>query len=182
MEQQQGIPTTSVLRTIFDCARVLPLREAVVIADSALRKGLVTPEKLRSRRAFGRGAARVRKVVRLADPRSESVLESVLRVLLVENGLSPPRTQYVVRDECGVVARADFAWPEQRVLVEADGFEFHRDRGAYRADRRKGNAFAGLGWRLLRFRWEDVLYNPAYVVRVVSEEVNRERSRTQSAA
>ena len=169
-----GLRVTNVLRTVTDCARALPLAEAVVIADSALRKGLITIEELRAEASGTRGprAGRIRQVARLADRNAGSVLESLLRVLLVENGLAPERTQYAVLDEDGcVVAWVDFAYLLARLLVEADGFEFHRDRADYRKDRRRANAFCRLEWRLLRFTWEDVRFDPTYVVEAVACEL-----------
>ncbi|HVF21253.1 MAG TPA: DUF559 domain-containing protein [Mycobacteriales bacterium] len=58
----------------------------------------------------------------------------------------------------------DFAWPENRLIVEADGYEFHRSRASYRDDRRCGNAYTRAGWRFLRFSWEDVVDHPDEVV------------------
>jgi hypothetical protein len=89
IHQRAVVAVTSVLRTVLDCARTLPIRHAVVIADSALRNGLVSHEELLAacRAATGRGSDRVRRVGELADPASASVLESLLRVLLAENGL-----------------------------------------------------------------------------------------------
>ncbi|GAA0316846.1 DUF559 domain-containing protein [Actinoallomurus spadix] len=104
------------------------------------------------------------------DPRSGSVLESALRMLLIEHEMRPPRTQYEMRAVSGRhLARVDFAWPELRVIVEADGFAYHRDRRAYLRDRTLGNACTLAGWRLLRFSWEDVFRHPAYVVRSARE-------------
>lgn len=171
---RHGLPVTGPVQTVLDCARVLPLDEAVVIADSALRRGLVTLRELRTAAAKvrGRDGPRVRRVVALADPRCGSVLESLLRVLLVQNGLTPDHTQLEIRDERGrFVARVDFAWLRARLIVEADGFEFHSARGDYRKDRRRGNAFCRLDWSLLRFTWEDVRLHPEYVLEAVRFEL-----------
>jgi Transcriptional regulator, AbiEi antitoxin/Protein of unknown function (DUF559) len=165
----QGVAVTSPLRTVLDCARTLPLAQAVAITDSALRSGLDLGE-LRSSAAstIGPGAVKVRRVAALADPRAGSVLESLLRVLLVLAGLPPSHTQFVVRDAEGrLVAVVDFGYELQRLLVEADGFAFHRERQDYRSDRRKANAFLIGGWMLLRFSWEDVMGSPDYVVETV---------------
>lgn len=95
---------------------------------------------------------------RLVDPDCGSVLESLCRVLLLLAGLGPVETQLVVRSRTGqFVGRVDFAWSKERLVVETDGFAFHADRRAYRADRRRGNALVLAGWRLLRFSWEDVV-------------------------
>lgn len=189
-----GMRVTPVLRTVLDCAATLALPEAVVVADSALRAGLLTRDELVSaaRGLRGRHARRVRRVAALADERSGSVLESLLRVLLVEAGLPPDASQLVVRDERGrVVARVDFAYLRARLVVEADGFEFHRERADYRSDRRRGNACARADWTVLRFSWEDVRLRPEYVVEAVRYElakpVRRDRvqggpRRTQRAA
>ncbi|MGH8893071.1 MAG: type IV toxin-antitoxin system AbiEi family antitoxin domain-containing protein [Actinomycetes bacterium] len=191
-EVRRGLRVTTPLRTVLDCARVLPVSEAVVIADSAMRKGLVTVDELRAAaaRTRGKNAPPVRRMARMVDPKSGSVLESLIRVLLLENGLAPDETQWVVRDDRGhAVARVDFVWPRARLVVEADGFEFHRERSDYRTDRRRANAFCRLDWRLLRFSWEDVRFDPDYVVDAVRHELaktvptrSRRHTSTQKAA
>ena len=173
-EVRHGLRVTSALRTVLDCARDLSLPEAVVIADSALRHGLITIQELRRAAggARGRAAGRVQRVAALADPRCGSVLESLLRVLLVEAGLLPDRTQHAIYDDSGrLVAIVDFAWLRARLIVEADGFEFHRDRSDYRKDRRRANAYCRYDWRLLRFSWEDVRFDPDYVIEAVRHEL-----------
>lgn len=189
---RHGLQVTTPLRTVLDCARVLSTAHAVVIADSALRKGLVTIDELQSAATAvnGRHAISVRRVAALADPRCGSVLESLLRVLLVEAGLLPDRTQWTIRDHEGVfVAVVDFAWLGARLIVEADGFEFHRERSDYRKDRRRANAYCRLDWRLLRFTWEDIRLEPDYVVDAVRHELakplpqlQRRSTSTQRAA
>ena len=190
---RQGLKVTTALRTVLDCAATLALDDAVVIADSALRKRLITLDELRTAAAEirGRHGPRCRRVAEIADPESGSVLESLLRVLLVEAGLTPDETQFHVLDDQGmVVARVDFAYVSARLIVEADGFEFHRGRADYRKDRRRANAFCRADWSLLRFTWEDVRFDPGYVIATVRAELakppRRVRSRgrlsTQSAA
>ncbi|MCO6006314.1 DUF559 domain-containing protein [Actinoallomurus purpureus] len=163
-----GIPVTTPFRTVLDCARALEPTEAVTIADSAVRQALVSSADLRdaARETRGRGAGRLRHVIDCCDPGSGSVLESALRMLLIEHGIRPAASQYQMRAVSGRhLATVDFAWPDLRVIVEADGFAYHRDRKAYLRDRTLGNACTLAGWRLLRFSWEDVFRHPAYVVR-----------------
>ena len=166
--RRDGVRLTTVLRTVLDLCRTLPLPEAVACADSALRHGRLQVAELR--RALcalpaGRGRARVARVVALVDPRCGSVLESLLRVLLHVHGVRAPRTQVTVRARDGrIVGRVDFAWPDVGLVVEADGFAFHADRRAYRDDRHRSNALVLDGWRVLRFSWEDVLQHPERVV------------------
>jgi very-short-patch-repair endonuclease len=169
--RRDGVRVTTVLRTVLDLCRCLPLAEAVAVTDSALRRGTVTLSALRGALCalpVGKGRRAVARVLALADPACGSVLESLLRVLLHERGLPAPRTQVVVRSRAGAtIGRVDFAWPDVGLLVEADGFAFHADRRRYRNDRRRANALVLAGWRLLRFSWEDVLHDPDAVVECV---------------
>lgn len=168
VEVVEDVRVTTLPRTLRDLAVVLPVGPAVAAVDSALRQLLTTFDELTLRHAFGRGSDRRRRVGTLADPDSGSVLESMLRVLLAEAGLPAPQTQYRVLDERGrFVARVDFCWPAARLVVEADGYAFHSDREAYRNDRRRLNQLELLGWRVLRFSWEDVVGRPEAVVAAV---------------
>jgi very-short-patch-repair endonuclease len=176
-EVRRGVRVTTPLRTVLDCAAELELACAVVVADSALRDGHLTLDELRTAAAAvrGRHAGKVRKMAALADDRSGSVLESLLRVLLVEAGLGPDECQWTVRDQnARFVARVDFAYLSARLIVEADGFEFHRERADYRKDRRRANAYCRADWSLLRFSWEDVRHDPDYVIDAVRHELAKE--------
>jgi len=167
-DARDGLACTSIARTLLDLARVLPLDQAVVAADSALRLGVVRLEDLSAMGTkTGRGAARIRRVLKHADPKCGSVLESLLRVLLAQAGIPTPVTQYRVLDHGGEVARVDFCWPAARLVVEADGYAFHSSRDDYRRDRRRMNELERLGWRVLRFSWEDVTQRPDHVVGLV---------------
>lgn len=115
-EVRDGLRVTTVVRTLLDCAATLALEEAVVIVDSALRLGCVVLAELEvaASRVRGRHATRVRAVMRLVDPRAESVLESLLRVLLAMAGLAPDESQYVIQDRSGRMARADLSKAPRR--------------------------------------------------------------------
>ncbi|MFK4082988.1 hypothetical protein ACI2LF_02695 [Kribbella sp. NPDC020789] len=79
---------TTPVRTVLDCIRILPLREGLAIADSALRKGMDHDELLQTAaRLRGPHRRRIRQTAALADGRAESVLESALRALLIEAGI-----------------------------------------------------------------------------------------------
>jgi very-short-patch-repair endonuclease len=166
-----GIPCTGALRTAADLCRVLTHEEAVVAVDSTLRACPSLEGDLMARlsSSWGRGASAVRAAAAAADPLSGSVLETLLRLVLRGSGLTP-LSQHVIRDRDGsFVARVDFCWPAQRLIVEADGFAYHSDRAAYRKDRDRLNALERLGWRVLRFTWEDVRGRPTHVVSCVLE-------------
>lgn len=154
-----GLPATSATRTVLDAARLWGFRQAVVTADHALRLGLTTPAQLvelAGRRPSWPRAGRVSQVVRFADGRSESVGESVARVVFAEEGVPAPLLQYEVHDAGELVARLDFCWKEQRVVGEFDGRIKYTDRDALIREKRREDRLRALGWRFLRFGWEDL--------------------------
>jgi very-short-patch-repair endonuclease len=157
--------------TVLACAAELPLAEAVVVVDSALRVRRCTRAELVTALERRRGVGELqhlRHALRWCDARSGSVLESLLRVLLLDAGLPPPRTQHVLHDPLtGRVRRVDFAWLEQRLVVEADGRRWHDPRDVRDDDRRRDNGWAVLGWRVLRFTWADVVADSGGVVQAV---------------
>lgn len=168
----EGLPVTTALVTVVECALTRPLREAVVIADSALRRGLITLDELvaavgaRSRRP---GARRLRRVLEFVDPACESVLESLFRVLALEHGLHPESQVTVRRPGGGRVGRFDFCFRQQRLIVECDGRRWHDPEDVREKDRRKDNELARLRWRLLRITWDDVVHHPDYVGRLLKD-------------
>ena len=96
-----GMWVTTAEQTVVDLALSVPPLEAVVACDSALRGGHVTLAGLRAHVGRLRGrrhAARLERVLDLADPDSGSVLESVLRVRMVQDGIDGFTTQAVIRD------------------------------------------------------------------------------------
>lgn len=153
----EGLRVTGLIGTLRGCAQDRPLNEAVTVVDSALRRRLTRPSALTHGGALGRAIA-------LADPLSGSLLESALRVLLMEAGLPAPRTQYVIRDGRSFIARVDFCWPDHGLIVESDGRRWHDPEDVRTFDRKRANACAQRGWRLLRFTWAEVLHDPAYVI------------------
>lgn len=156
----ERLRVTSPVQTVLDGARTLPLLEAVVLCDSALRSGLVRMPELEAAAVRLRGlegADRVREVLALSDELAGSVLERVLRVRLVQAGLCGT-TQVPLHDRHGrPVLRADFCFAVQRLVIEVDGAAWHRDAAR---DRARDNALAAAGWRVLRFTWAEVVHGP----------------------
>jgi very-short-patch-repair endonuclease len=150
---------TTPAQTVVDCCLGLPLVEAVVVCDSALRSGDVSLAELwaAAKRLPGvREAARVRRALRLADVASGSVLESVLRVRMHLAGIGGFTSQYTVRVVDGVMHRVDFCFVGARLIVETDGAKWHPDPTP---DRLRDNALVAAGFRVLRYSWADVVHD-----------------------
>lgn len=166
------LPGTAPLRvelpasTVLTCAARLPRLDAVVLLDSALRSGVVDLGQLwaaYSDRACHPGTRRVAAVLSECDPHAGSVLESLSRILFRDADLPAPLTQLPLD---GGRIRADFAWPEARLVVEVDGARWHPDAPR---DQARDNRLAVLGWRVLRFTWGQVVNEPWLVVDLVRE-------------
>ncbi|MEU4775252.1 DUF559 domain-containing protein [Micromonospora sp. NPDC023644] len=175
-----GLPVTTPLRTAFDLGRQRPRAEALVAVDALLHRRVV---KLPALRAYADAQPRwpglplLREVLALAEPLSESPMESRLRLLLLDAGLPPPTAQHDVRDATGrFVGRVDLAWPELRVAVEYDG-DHHRERAHFRQDVARLNALRAAGWVVLRFTADDVLRYRTRTVRLVTAALHERAGR-----
>jgi very-short-patch-repair endonuclease len=62
---------------------------------------------------------------------------------------------------------ADFVWRAAKLIVEADGFEHHRQRAAFEADRARDAELALMGWRVVRFTWRQLTGDPAGVAATI---------------
>jgi very-short-patch-repair endonuclease len=171
--ERLGFRLTAPARTWRDLAATLVPGALLAVSDQLLahwcdREDLQAQLRLRP---SGRGAARARDVLPIADRRAESPMESVLRWLLHAAGVPAPELQYVIRTGSGDF-RADFAWPESRVLVEFDG-AVHREGGVFVRDLRRQNALIAAGWTVLRFSGADVLGRPDEVVSEILRALGR---------
>lgn len=162
--ERLGMRMTTPQRTWRDLAATLSPPALLAVTDQLLRF-LCTSAELHAQLALrpsGRGSARARAVLPVADPRAESPMESVLRWLLHAAGVPRPDLQHVIWTPAGQF-RADFAWPERKVLVEFDG-AIHREGRVFLRDLRRQNALVAAGWTVLRFSGADVLGRPEEVV------------------
>jgi hypothetical protein len=162
-------------RTWRDLAMVLAPAALLAVTDQVLGMGctIVDLQTQLARRPSGRGSARARTVLPVADPRAESPMESVLRWLLIAAGLPRPVLQHDVHDADGrFIGRADIAWPDRKVLVEFDG-DIHRERDVFVNDLRRQNQLVAAGWVVLRFTSADVLGRPEEVIAQIRRAILR---------
>lgn len=172
----RGVEVTTALRTCLDLARHASLEDAVAIVDGFLRKKLVTHDEFlaAAARVAGPGRMRVQTVASLVDSKSGSVLESLARVLLWRNGLCPPVSQHpLAHAASGWRGYLDFAWPQLKVALECDGYEWHAERVPFQKDRRRWSTLSRLDWRCGVVTWFDVTCDPSYVVTLVAELLGR---------
>jgi hypothetical protein len=86
---------------------------------------------------------------------TRSDLEERFLALCDGAGIDRPRVNAHVEG-----LEVDFAWPRHRLVVETDGWEYHRTRAAFENDRRRDAALARAGWRTLRFTHRQIAGAP----------------------
>jgi len=159
-----GIPVTSASRTLIDLAAVVPRGVVEEALDDALRRRLTTLSGLRARlRHLGgsgrTGTAAIRALLEQRDPRSaipESVFETRLLRALRAARLPKPVLQHRIYDGRRLVAVVDFAYPAERVAIEADGYRWHSGRARWARDLARRNTLTALGWRIVHVAWHDL--------------------------
>lgn len=157
--RRHGIPVTTAPRTVVDLAGDLSLPDLEELVNEVQVRRLASPAALRRALDRGgprRGAGRLRAI--LAEPDrgiTRSRAERRLRGILRSAGLPAPRTN----------ARAagyehDMLWPEQRLIVEFDGFAAHGTRRAFERDRRRDALLQVAGYRIVRVTWRQIEDEP----------------------
>jgi very-short-patch-repair endonuclease len=144
--------------------------------DNALIQRKATPPKLLEAvdRLCVRGRPGATPFRELARERtgvgvSESVLETRLLRLIRAAGLPLPVPQYEVRVDGKLIARVDFAYPDRRIALEADGYAFHAGKSDWSRNLARQNALTRLRWRMLHFTWDDVRARPETVIALIAE-------------
>lgn len=167
-----GIPVTTPARTLLDLASVVSREELEEAVDDALPRGLVSLPRLRwmLNRPDNKGRpgiARLRAVVEACEPGAsvpQSVFERRLLRTICRGGLPEPIPQHEIRNRGRMVARVDYAYPETRLAIEADGYRWHSGRANWERDRARLNELTLLGWRIIHVTWSELIRNPDAVV------------------
>lgn len=183
----RGLVVTGLARTGLDAVADRPLPHALLVLDAVARRLLqqrypqlpvgrvVAESDLRlealallgasaGRRCDQAGARGLATAVALTDARSESPLESWSRAVFLLAGLPRPLLQLPVRGESRREYRADFAWPDQRVLGEADGMAKYADLAALRAKKLREDDLRRAGWLVVRWTWSEIAGTPEVVL------------------
>jgi very-short-patch-repair endonuclease len=161
-----GIPVTTGLRTAYDLGRLAERVLAVVAVDALSRVcgfGPADVAVVGRRHAGDRGSRQLAEVIALADPRSESPMETRIRIAIHDAGLPAPVPQHPVGPY-----RLDLAYPAIRLGIEYDGRDHLTPQRALRDLDRQAHLTAA-GWTVLRFGAADVLNRPWRVARSVRE-------------
>ena len=154
-----GIPVTTPGRTIVDLARTLSGRPLEHVIDLADQRGLVDFDDLRQANTASLQA--VLQDYRPAKTRSE--LEEALLRLCDDHGIPRPETNTRVE---GI--EVDAVWRDERLIVEVDGFRYHRAPSRFESDREKDVTLELMGWRVLRFTGRQLEERAGWVAEAIT--------------
>lgn len=167
----RGIPATDPARTLIDLAGAVRAEVLEIALDDALNRRLVTIARLRWRirtlGVKGRPGTALLKILiedRRFTTQSESPLETRFLRLVRESGLPLPSKQLEIRDSGRFVARVDFAYPEQRIAIEVDGYAHHSGRLDFENDRERRNWLETLGWRVINVTDRQMRYGQSDLI------------------
>lgn len=163
-----GVPTTTVARTLLDLAEVLPLRQLERAVNEAERlrifDGFAIQELLA--RSHGRRGVKPLSVL-LADFRPEPTLRSEMERLFWEmchdRGLPEPVMNGQVEG-----FEVDAHWPGTNLIVELDSVGFHLNRKAFEEDRERDAVLLLAGYRVVRITYWQLTKQPATVAERLS--------------
>ncbi len=160
VEDLNGIPITTVPRTLLDLARIgiseralaRAVREAIRLkrtSTAALTDFLIARKGFRGSRRLGTTLARYSG---LPLERARSGAEVYALEILRDAERPMPRLNQRIAGE-----EADLSWPSERLIIEIDGKPFHLDVGE---DARKQTAWESAGWTVKRLDSADVYERP----------------------
>lgn len=175
--QVEGVPITDVMTTAVDVSCSTSTRWALAIMDAAIRRTFgpsiefdFIRREIRgriSRHVRRPGIRRVRRVTPLVNPAAESALESISRWHMHRARIPAPELNVDVLGSDGKNYRADFYWKAQRVIGEADGMGKYMTIEDLHAEKRRHLALEQAGWRVVRWDWQQALWQPRQVVSLV---------------
>jgi very-short-patch-repair endonuclease len=139
------------------------------LMDTALQRHTELPQLWRAHvRNKGRyGSPRARIYLQGAGDGSRSQAERLFAQLLRSAGITGWKANYPVG---GYVV--DFAFVGRKVAIEIDGWAFHSSTDDFEGDRERQNAISLLGWKVLRFTWQDLVETPERVIAEVRRAIS----------
>jgi very-short-patch-repair endonuclease len=148
-------PVTTIDRTLFDLGTCVDEEALEISLDAALLRSprllAVLERSLKETDGRGRrGRACLRRLLRVrgTGPPCATPLETLSARFLRAFRFPPPQRQYVITHEGAFLARADFAYPERRLAIEAQSLQWHANRAGWQSDLDRSNALVEAEWQM----------------------------------
>jgi hypothetical protein len=149
----RDLPVAGPAVVFTQMATVAPdLVELVVLGDSLVRAGRVTPEELVeiTRTWDGKGARRARRAAGLVRGGVDSPMETRLRMLIVLAGFPEPVVNLIIRHGDGEWnIRLDLCYPQLKLIIEYDGWQHRLEQKQWSRDLQRRESLESHGWRMI---------------------------------
>jgi len=162
-----GIPTTTIPRTLFDIGEATTPRQLERAFDQADAMQALDLNEINDQLARNptRPAAKaVRHLLKthyIGSTPTENDFEDAFLALTRSLKLPDPTPQFYIDPQDGEPPiRADFAWPALKIVVETDGRRTHGTRQAFESDRRRDQRLTAAGWTVIRTTWRQLTQRP----------------------
>jgi very-short-patch-repair endonuclease len=168
---RHGLPVTTPARTLIDLASSMPVVELTRLIEEAQIRRVMTLTQLGAAldQAKGRrGVKQLRALIESELGYTRSEAERRLRALVKAAALPPPRTNVKVAG-----LEVDALWSDHRLVVEVDGYAYHRTREAFERDRRRDAWLLVAGYRVLRITWRRLTREPEQVIALLAAALRR---------
>ena len=160
---REGIPCTTVARTLVDLSAVLSPQQLDRALEQAEILRILDLASLEAAMDRARGRRGVRTLRRMIDdlhepPPVRRELERMFLALVRDAGLPAPAVNAPIGEFV-----VDFHWRDARLVVETDGRATHDTPHAFEEDRRRDLALTLAGWHVVRLSWRQVVEGPRRV-------------------
>jgi hypothetical protein len=170
---REGLPVPEPTEVWCELAAMLTVEELVIVGDALLRRKQPLCDRTQlveaAADAVARpGVRRLREAVALVRARTDSPMETALRIEIVRAGMPEPEVNYAIADRSGrIVASGDMVFPHAHLVVEYDGDHHRRDADQYQTDIDRIYLIEDLGWRVVRINKEHMRFGAAEALRRV---------------
>jgi hypothetical protein len=165
--EHHNIPVTTPVRTLIDQATELSPNRLERMVNEADKRDLIDPESLRIALDDYVGEPGVKPLRTLLDRLtfrlSDTELEVLFRPIATKAGLPTPLTKEIVNG-----FEVDFYWPDLGLVVETDGWRYHRTPSAQTRDALRDQTHTASGLTPLRFSHYQVAHEPQHVLQILS--------------
>jgi hypothetical protein len=175
LRSHHGIRVTSLPRTVLDCAPGLTDRRLTRLVNEALRARRLNQTQLADlvlRCPTHRGAPKLRRFIGPELALTRSAFEDLFLAFCQRYGLPRPLVNHSINGY-----EVDIYFEAERVIVELDGWEFHKTRDAFERDRlRDADAYEADEIPTIRLTYERMRAEPAREARRLHTILERRRS------
>lgn len=180
--RHRGLSVITVERTLLDlCATHSKARMSAVL-DDALRRRLTSFPDLRQelKKEARSGRPGISLFRELLDERdggeiTDSKAEDIFRELTDRVRLKPTHHHLIYKDG-EVLRETDFAFRDEKLDIEIDGYDPHSVRAQFDKDREIDAELRLMGWEILRFTWKHLTQRPDWVIATVLATLERRRA------